>query len=699
MTLPETADQLPKLDKYEIFEEIGHGGMATVYRGKDPRLGREVAVKIIHRHLRDNGEVAARFVAEARAAAKLKHKGIVEVYDVSREEDRERYLVAELIRGVTLRKILLEHRDMPAEVGAAIVVELCDAVEHAHEAGIVHRDIKPENVLVERPSDRGTSSGRRTARADSPRDDETPATPDETSSDDEVVDELASSAPRAVDRRTPNRSVDDANEPDNAVDAVPSDDGSAASETPSGRARPPKSGKHDERVLIKLTDFGIAKVLDAQGVTSTGQVLGSPAHMAPEQIEGGEVDVRTDVFALGVLLYECMVGHLPFEGKNPAQVLRRVIEGDFSPADAERATVGSRFAAIVARALATSAADRTPSPSALGAELRKELEELGLRAPAKEIAAYFKDPKSYTEELPKRIVPRLVTRGEAARRAKRIPLAASDFNRAHALAPGDPSILKRITALSSARGRVRAAKRVVALAVGAVAIAGVTYGVVRFSRSYGVNLAVDSAPTLVDNDPPSLVPHAPAHDDPSRMPRPSAIASSAPERTAAVPHPVGSGDAAFQAGAVVSPRKVRFAVSPMGAKLEVDGSPAESFGSTLTLSVGSHPFSLVPPPNETCCDKNDGSFNVPAAPKDKPDEVLTVPLALKPRPATVEYAGPSGSTVVCGLFGTLSAGATKVVKLSTVDWSGPCTFTYEEKTLTHAVTVRAGQSTTISWPG
>ena len=149
----ESAD-LPKLDQYEIAEEIGHGGMATVYRARDPRLGREVAVKIIHRHLRDNAEVAMRFVAEARAAAKLKHKGIVEVYDVSRDEDRERYLVAELIRGATLRKVLGEHPEMPAEIGAAITIELCDAVEHAHDAGIIHRDIKPENVLVEQPQDR-----------------------------------------------------------------------------------------------------------------------------------------------------------------------------------------------------------------------------------------------------------------------------------------------------------------------------------------------------------------------------------------------------------------------------------------------------------------------------------------------------------------------------------------------------------------
>src|SRR4029077_11302553 len=103
------------------------------------------------------------------------------------------------------------------------------------------------------------------------------------------------------------------------------------------------SAAEGERVKVKLTDFGIAKLLDAQGVTSTGQVLGSPAHMAPEQIEGGEVDARTDVFAVGVLLYECLVGHLPFRRKNPAQVLRRVLDGIFAPVDQERASAGARW--------------------------------------------------------------------------------------------------------------------------------------------------------------------------------------------------------------------------------------------------------------------------------------------------------------------------------------------------------------------
>jgi serine/threonine-protein kinase len=231
MSILRREEELPTLAKYELLDEIGHGGMATVYRARDLRLGREVAIKLIHRHLRESAEVASRFVAEGRAVAKLRHPNIVEVYDVSDPEDPEQFIVVELLRGTTLRKVLTEHRDIPPEVGAAIGIELASALSHAHAAGVIHRDLKPENVLVEIDETRGA--------------------------------------------------------------------------------------------VIKLTDFGIAKVLDVQGVTSTGQVLGSPAHMAPEQIEGGDVDARADVFGLGVLLYECMVGHLPFEGKNPAQVLRR----------------------------------------------------------------------------------------------------------------------------------------------------------------------------------------------------------------------------------------------------------------------------------------------------------------------------------------------------------------------------------------
>src|SRR5215471_3669858 len=137
--------RFPTLAKYEVLEELGHGGMATVYRAHDKRLARDVAVKVIHPHLRDSAEVAHRFFVEAKAVAKLRHPNIVEVYDVSSEGEPEQYLVCELLRGKTLRKLLQQHGAIPPEVAAALGLELLAALGHAHGSGVVHRDVKPEN--------------------------------------------------------------------------------------------------------------------------------------------------------------------------------------------------------------------------------------------------------------------------------------------------------------------------------------------------------------------------------------------------------------------------------------------------------------------------------------------------------------------------------------------------------------------------
>jgi serine/threonine-protein kinase len=691
MTVAAPSDVLPKLDKFELCEEIGHGGMATVYRAKDLRLGREVAVKIIHRHLRDNPEVATRFVSEARAAAKLKHRGIVEVYDVSSEDDREKFLVVELIRGRTLRKILLEDRDMPAEIGAAIVAELCDAVEHAHAAGIVHRDIKPENVLVERPSDRTRPV------------------------DDADLEAKSGATPVGLSRAS--LDGDGADTGDGAVSATPSSGPEGRGSKRAGAKRkkgdrerasepvpskPPKSGRGQSDVVIKLTDFGIAKVLDAQGVTSTGQVLGSPAHMAPEQIEGGDIDPRTDVFALGVLLYECQVGHLPFEGKNPAQVLRRVIEGDFSPAEIERPSVGGRFSQIVAAALANKPEDRLESPQALADELRKELAELGLSDPRAEIAAYFEDPEAYRAALATRIVPKLVARGEGHRKARRIQLAACDFNRAHALSPDDASILRRITQLSSTAGRERMMKRGAVLVAGALALGGVTYGVARAVRLQNVRLGPTSTTGLPSQaePPPPLAVHA--NDEPSSRPAPAP--STATARIKAVVVPLArsieapSGAPPNGGAGANGPRAVTIGISPMGARLELDGQPVDPLGKVFMLSPGSHPYVLRPAPGSDCCDVKSGSLVVVAGSKDKPDEKQMLAVALDPKPATVRVTGgPAGASVACGPY-TFIVGSQQEVRLSSVDQSVTCLFPSDSGTIKKPVSLKAGTTNTIPWP-
>src|SRR6185295_398802 len=141
--------RMPTLAKYDVLEELGHGGMATVYRAHDKRLGRDVAIKVLHPHLRESREIAHRFEAEAKAVAKLRHRNIVEVFDVSSAEDEEQYLVVEFVRGLTLRKMLQKNGALPPEIGVALAIELLSALGHAHSEGVVHRDVKPENVLVE----------------------------------------------------------------------------------------------------------------------------------------------------------------------------------------------------------------------------------------------------------------------------------------------------------------------------------------------------------------------------------------------------------------------------------------------------------------------------------------------------------------------------------------------------------------------
>jgi serine/threonine protein kinase len=413
------------LAKYDVLDELGHGGMATVYRAHDRRLGRDVAVKVIHPHLRDSREVAHRFAVEAQAVAKLRHPNIVEVFDVSGEDEPEQYLVVELLRGLTLRKLLQVNGAVPPEVAAAIGVELLSAVAHAHAAGVIHRDIKPENVMIEHHA------------AAAPGDYE-------------------GGAPRA-----------------------------------SGRASPAE--QPGDRALVKLTDFGIAKLLDGHGMTSTGQVLGSPAHMAPEQIEGGEVDGRADVFGIGVLLYECMVGHLPFEGNNPAQVLRRVLEGIYPNAEAERPSVGKTWSAILDRALARKPVDRFADASAMRDALATELKRLQIASPRSELEAWCDDPEAFGRMHTKRMIERLCELAAIARKTGNALSSAADYNRALAYAPDDPALLKIVTRLHRTEQNRRLVKRAAPMVLAVVSMGALAFFVTRAVR-----------PSSIKADPPPL---------------------------------------------------------------------------------------------------------------------------------------------------------------------------------------------------
>ena len=702
---------LPQLAKYELLEEIGHGGMATVYRARDVRLGREVAIKIIHKHLRENAEVGTRFIAEARAAAKLHHPGIVEVFDVSSEDDSERYLVVELLRGATLRKVLVDHRDMPAEVGAAIVLELCEAVEHAHEAAIIHRDIKPENVLVELPEDRALANARGAAES-AEHESAQPAlqavpTPSSSRRDGRAADPAPAGEVGDTQQSHRDEIAYGDTGPRRRSEAADFAEKAEKSERIKVREREREVAKKARAeglgVIIKLTDFGIAKILDAQGVTSTGQVLGSPAHMAPEQIEGGDVDVRTDVFGLGVLMYECLVGHLPFEGKNPAQVLRKVLEGLYPAVDRERPTTGGRWGRIVAHALARDVATRTASPGALAQEIRGELTALGISDPKAEILAYFADTRGYTDALQARLVPRLVARGEAARKAGEMPGAAADFNRALALAPSDLAILKRIGRLTSSAGRRLLLRRAATIALGSALLGMLAFGVARGMRARRAHLDAEAAASAaaVAAGATSATPTITA--EPQRggsvTPTVSTTASAAARPTLRLLPPMPPSAASVPAG----DRSVRFVLNPSGAKLTVDGREVNWFSTTVALAPGPHAIGAFMANSKCCKAINGSSVTVSPAPSDNPGVPQTIAISLEVLPATVTLgSAPANGQYLCpGINVTgFAGGAPQKVKLPEPQWSGKCQFTVsaDKPPRPSNVTLKAGELNVIPWP-
>ncbi|MBA3459141.1 MAG: serine/threonine protein kinase [Deltaproteobacteria bacterium] len=306
------------LDKYELLERVGQGGMAIVYRGIDRSLKRVVAIKVLHKHLADYQEARDRFEREAQAVAKLRHENILEIFDYAAKEDSEAYIVTEFIDGQTLKQVITDRPIAFPEIGAMIILQVGRALAHAHAGGILHRDVKPENIMV----------------------------------------------------RT---------------------DG-----------------------VVKLMDFGISHMVDLERLTVTGQLLGSPAYMAPEHVEGRPLDFRTDVFALGIVLYQLCVGRLPFEGKNPHEVLKRIAECRFIDPRTANPRIGNRLGRIILRAMAASPSDRFPAIGEMVAALDAYLDESGIPTDkiSGELGRYFAAPASYEQALEDRLIDHLTRRGK-----------------------------------------------------------------------------------------------------------------------------------------------------------------------------------------------------------------------------------------------------------------------------------------------
>src|SRR5205823_3795034 len=193
--------------------------------------------------------------------------------------------------------------------------------------------------------------------------------------------------------------------------------------------------------------------------TSTGQILGSPAHMAPEQIEGGDVSPRVDIFATGVLFYELLTGALPFDGKNPAQVIRRVLDGQFTAADRVTPTVGGRWAAIVGSMLTRDPEKRPASVDEVCQQIRRELEAVGVDDSDRDLAAYLRDPSRVMREWGDRVKPKLLDRAVKARELGDAVGAANDLNRALAYDPSDPKLMRVVSSMRTRERRLQALRR------------------------------------------------------------------------------------------------------------------------------------------------------------------------------------------------------------------------------------------------
>ncbi len=350
------------VEKYKIEREIGQGGMAVVYSALDTRLKRQVALKILHPHLMRQEEAVKRFQREAVTVAKLHHPNIIEIYDYSGENSAYRYIVTELIDGMTLAAFLDRHDNLPCELVACVSRELCLALDHAHQQGIVHRDLKPENVMIR------------------------------------------------------------------------------------------QDGK------IKLMDFGIARAIEGATMTMTGSILGSPAFMSPEHVGGKDIDFRSDLFSLGGILYFLTTGELPFAGRNPHEFLKKIVEGDYIPAQELNPTVSNEFDAILNRLLQVDPADRYQSVQELLQDLDRVIQRTGIDNPTQEVHKLFQKPEQYLKQFTENLVESLER--QAARYLKRKPaLAMQIYNRLLAYRPDHAEATRQIELILSRQQRQERVKR------------------------------------------------------------------------------------------------------------------------------------------------------------------------------------------------------------------------------------------------
>ncbi|HET7226721.1 MAG TPA: serine/threonine-protein kinase, partial [Candidatus Eisenbacteria bacterium] len=280
-----------RLGPYEIVEPLGAGGMGEVYRARDTRLGRDVAVKVLPGHLSQQPEVRARFEREAKTVSALNHPHICTLFDVGREGDTD-YLVMELIQGDTLAARLAKG-PLPAPDVLRIGMQIADALDRAHRAGVIHRDLKPGNIMLTRSGAKLMDFG--LARA-------------------------------------------------------------------TGLARAGDSGV----TVAALTQSPTV----ATPLTAEGTLVGTFQYMAPEQLEGREADARSDIWALGCVLYEMATGTRAFEGRSQASLISSIMSSEPAPLSLLAPTSPPALDALIRACLAKDPEDRIQTAHDVRLQLR-----------------------------------------------------------------------------------------------------------------------------------------------------------------------------------------------------------------------------------------------------------------------------------------------------------------------------------------
>ena len=273
----------PMLGRYQIEKELGKGAMGVVYLGKDPKIGRVVAIKTMALSNEFEGEelndARERFFREAETAGRLQHQNIVTIFDAGEEHDLA-FIAMEFLKGKDLADASKAGQLLPVGAVLSIVARVAEALAYAHKLNVVHRDIKPANIMY-----------------------------------------------------------------DAATDSV------------------------------KVTDFGIARITDSSK-TKTGMVLGTPSFMSPEQIAGKKIDGRSDLYSLGVMLFQLLAGVLPFRGDSMAQLMYKIANEPAPDIRTIQPDVSPRLADIVALAISKLPATRYQNGDQFAFDLRQVMADL-----------------------------------------------------------------------------------------------------------------------------------------------------------------------------------------------------------------------------------------------------------------------------------------------------------------------------------